>query len=118
VTSANIARILNIFPRKGAVAPGSDADLVVWDPAARKVISAKNQLSRIDYNVFEGFACAGLPIATLSRGKIAWRDGDLRAEKGDGRYVERPAFSPVHVANSTWKDLTAPRAVPRGAIVP
>jgi dihydropyrimidinase len=118
VTSANIARILNIFPRKGAVAAGSDADLVVWDPAARKVISAKSQLSRIDYNVFEGFACAGLPIVTLSRGKIAWRQGELRAEAGDGRYVERPAFSPVHVANSTWKTLTAPQAVQRRAITP
>jgi dihydropyrimidinase len=118
VTSANIARILNIFPRKGALATGSDADLVVWDPAGSSVISAKSQLSRIDYNVFEGFACTGLPIVTVSRGKIAWRDGDLRAEKGDGRYVERPAFSPVHVANSTWKDLTAPQAVQRGAITP
>src|ERR1700759_3866479 len=57
VTSANIARILNIFPRKGAVAVGSDADLVVWDPAAGKTISASNQFSRIDYNVFEGFTC-------------------------------------------------------------
>ena len=118
VTSANIARILNIFPRKGAIAAGSDADLVVWDPAASKVISAKSQLSRIDYNVFEGFACTGLPVVTVSRGKIAWREGDLRAEKGSGRYVERPAFSPVHVANSTWKELCAPQAVQRAAIVP
>jgi dihydropyrimidinase len=55
---------------------------------------------------------------TLSRGKIAWRDGDLRAEKGDGRYIERPAFSPVHVANSTWKEFCAPQAVARGAITP
>jgi len=118
VTSANIARILNIFPRKGAVAVGSDADLVVWDPVRSKTISAKQQLSRIEYNVFEGFACTGAPIATISRGKIAWQEGDLRAEKGDGRYVERPAFSPVQVANSTWKELTAPQAVQRGAITP
>ena len=118
VTSANIARILNIFPRKGAVAAGSDADLVVWDPAGSKVISAKTQLSRIDYNVFEGFECTGLPIVTVSRGKIAWREGELRAEKGSGRYVERPAFSPIHVANSTWKEFCAPQAVQRAAIVP
>lgn len=118
VTSANIARILNIYPRKGAVAVGSDADIVVWDPKATKTISAKRQMSRIDYNVFEDFACTGGPAATLSRGRIAWSDGDLRAEAGDGHYVERPAFSPVHVANSTWKELTAPRAVSRGAITP
>jgi dihydropyrimidinase len=118
VTSANIARILNIYPRKGAVAVGSDADVVVWDPKASKTISAKRQMSRIDYNVFEGFSCTGGPAATLSHGRIVWKDGDLRAEAGDGHYIERPAFSPVHVANSTWKELTAPRAVSRGAVTP
>jgi dihydropyrimidinase len=118
VTSANIARILNIYPRKGAVAVGSDADLVVFDPAATKTISASKQLSRIDYNVFEGFHCMGLPMATLCGGRIAWLRGDLRAASGDGRYVERPAFSPVHVANSTWKTLTAPKGVRRAEITP
>jgi dihydropyrimidinase len=118
VTSANIARILNVFPRKGAVAVGSDADIVVWDPSATKTITAKRQVSRIDYNVFEGFACTGLPMATLSRGKLAWVDGDLRAASGDGHYVERPPFSAVHVANSTWTELTAPKAVARGAVTP
>jgi dihydropyrimidinase len=118
VTSSNIARILNIYPRKGAIAAGSDADIVVWDPAASKTISAKSQLSRIDYNVFEGYACTGAPIVTLSRGKIAWKDGDLRADKGDGRYIERPPFSPVHVANSTWKLQTAAKAVRRSSITP
>jgi dihydropyrimidinase len=118
VTSANIARILNIYPRKGRLGIGSDADIVVWDPSASKTISAKNQLSRIDYNVFEGFACLGAPVATLSRGKIAFAKGDLRAEKGDGHYVERPPFSPVHVANSTWKQATAPQAVRRSDVTP
>jgi dihydropyrimidinase len=118
VTSANIARILNIYPRKGRIAAGCDADLVVWDPAAHKTISAKTQLSRIDYNVFEGFSCTGAPAVTLSRGKVAWADGDLRAEKGCGRYIERPAFSPVHVANSTWKQQVAPRPVQRAEITP
>jgi dihydropyrimidinase len=118
VTSSNIARILNIYPRKGAVAVGSDADLVVWDPAGTKTISAKSQLSRIDYNVFEGYACTGIPVVTLSHGRIAWKEGDLRADKGDGRYIERPAFSPVHVANSTWKQQTTPMAVQRASVTP
>ena len=118
VTSTNIARILNVYPRKGRIAAGSDADIVVWDPSAGKTISAKNQLSRIDYNVFEGFACTGAPAVTVSRGKLAWTNGELRAEKGDGRYVERPAFSPVHVANSTWKQQSAPQAVRRVDVTP
>ena len=118
VTSSNIARILNIYPRKGAIAIDSDADIVVWDPTASKTITAKDQFSRIDYNVFEGYACTGAPVVTISRGKIAWKTGDLRAEQGDGRYVERPPFSPVHVANSTWKHQTAPIAVQRSGITP
>jgi dihydropyrimidinase len=118
VTSANIARILNIYPRKGAIAAGSDADIVVWDPAGKKTISARHQMSRIDYNVFEGYACTGAPRVTLSRGKIAWKEGDLRADKGNGRYVERPPFPAVHVANATWKELTAPKLVHRQSITP
>jgi dihydropyrimidinase len=118
VTSANIARILNIYPKKGAVAVGSDADLVVWDPAGTKTIAAERQASRIDYNVFEGFRCTGVPRVTLSRGKVAWADGDLRAEAGDGSYVPRDPFPAVHGALATWRGLTAPRPVQRGEVTP
>src|ERR1700731_2750416 len=99
VTSANIARILNVYPRKGAVAVGSDADLVIFDPKATKTISAGKQISRIDYNVFEGFRCTGLPRATLARGEITWLDGELRAQAGAGQYIARNPFPAVHVAN-------------------
>ena len=118
VTSANIARILNVYPRKGAVAVGSDADLVIFDPKATKTISAKKQISRIDYNVFEGFACTGLPRATLSAGETTWLDGDLRAAAGAGRYVPRDPFPAVHVANATWRELNAPRGVEREEVTP
>ena len=117
-TSANIARILNVFPRKGSVAVGSDADVVVWDPAATKTITAAKQKSRIDYNVFEGYQCRGLPRATLNRGRVAMLDGDMRATAGDGKYIERPAFSPVHVANATWKENTRPKGVARADVTP
>jgi dihydropyrimidinase len=118
LTSANCARILNIYPRKGAVAVGSDADLVIWDPTATKTISAKKQVSRIDYNVFEGITCTGLPRATLSGGKVTWLDGDLRAEAGGGKYVPRNPFPAVHVANATWRELNAPRRVERFEVTP
>ena len=117
-TSANIARILNVFPRKGAVAVGSDADIVVWDPAATKTITAAKQQSRIDYNVFEGYQCRGLPRATLNRGRVALLDGELRARAGDGKYIERPAFPASHVANATWKENTRPRGVARQEVTP
>jgi len=117
-TSANIARILNVYPRKGAVAVGSDADIVVWDPAATKTISAKTQVSRIDYNVFEGFECTGLPAVVISRGKVVWQDRELRAERGDGDYVPREAFPAVHVANARWRELNAPKPVVRAEVTP
>ncbi|WP_062209693.1 dihydropyrimidinase [Aureimonas sp. AU12] len=115
-TSTNIAKILNVYPRKGAILPGADADLVVWDPAATKTISAKGQKSAIDYNVFEGFEVTGLPAVTLSRGKVAYRDGQVVAGTGEGRFVERPANPPVARALSEWKELTAPRRVERSGI--
>jgi dihydropyrimidinase len=118
VTSANIARILNIYPKKGAIAAGSDADIVVWDPAGTKKITAKKQMSRIEYNVFEGFECKGVPKVVLSRGRIAWKEGDLRAKPGDGDYVHRPANAPVHVANATYRELTLPRPVARVEVTP
>jgi dihydropyrimidinase len=118
VTSSNIARILNIFPRKGAVAVGSDADLVIWDPEATKTISAATQRSRIEINVFEGFRCRGLPAITISGGRIAMRDGAVLARSGDGRYVERRPFAPVQVANLAWKTNARPRAIERLDLVP
>ncbi|WP_448953309.1 dihydropyrimidinase [Labrys neptuniae] len=118
VTSTNIARILNIYPRKGAVAVGSDADLTIWDPAATKTIQAKTQLSRVEYNVFEGYECTGLPVVTLSRGRIAWKDKEIRLQKGDGAFIQRDPFPAVAVANATWKELNKPRPVSRIEVTP
>jgi dihydropyrimidinase len=118
VTSANAARILNVYPKKGAVAVGSDADLVIWDPDASKTITARRQVSRIDYNVFEGFVCTGLPRMTLSHGEIVWREGELAVEAGAGRYIARDPFPAVHVANTTWHARNAPRAVARAQVTP
>ena len=114
VTSTNIAKILNVYPRKGAVAVGADADVVVWDPKAKKTISAATQKSIIDYNVFEGFEVTGKPRYTLSRGEVVWADGqNSQPVPGRGRFVQRPAFSAPHKALSRWKELTAPRKVQR-----
>ena len=116
VTSTNIAQILNIYPQKGAILPGSDADLVVFDPKLSKTISAANQKSIIDYNVFEGFKVNGLPRYTLSRGEVVWSDGQNSQPKpGRGKLVKRKPFPAVNKALSTWKELTAPRAVTRSA---
>jgi dihydropyrimidinase len=116
VTSTNIAKILNIYPKKGAVLVGADADLVVWDPEKEKTISAKTQQSAIDYNVFEGKHVKGVPRFTLTRGKVAVHDGEVRTEEGHGEFVARDPGMPVTAALSTWKELTAPRKVERTGI--
>ncbi len=95
VTSANAARIFNIYPRKGAVTPGADADIVVWDPEARKTISATSHRQKVDFNIFEGMEVRGLASHTVSQGVVVYADGDLRAVRGAGRYIRRPAFHPM-----------------------
>jgi dihydropyrimidinase len=93
VTSTNAAQIFNMYPRKGLVAVGSDADIVVWDPHGARTISAKTQFAKGGFNVFEGRTVRGIPTTTLAAGKVVFDKGQLRAEEGAGRYVERPAFN-------------------------
>lgn len=95
VTSANAAQIFNIYPRKGLIAAGSDADLVVWDPAATKTISRRTQFSKGDFNIFEGMQARGLPVHTVRAGALVYSKGELRAEPGSGNYIKRPAFAPT-----------------------
>jgi dihydropyrimidinase len=116
VTSTNVAKIFGMYPKKGAVAVGADADLVVWDPSKEKVIGAGTQQSSIDYNVFEGKAVKGLPRFTLTRGHVAVHDGEIRTQEGHGEFVAREPNGAVNRALSTWKELTAPRPVQRSGI--
>ena len=80
------------------------------------MISAKDQQSAIDYNVFEGKEVTGLPRYTLSRGVVAWADGKIQTKEGHGQFVPREAGTPVTKALSTWKELTAPRPIQRSGI--
>jgi dihydropyrimidinase len=114
VTSTNIAKILNVYPRKGAIVEGADADIVVWDPKLGRTLSAASQKSVLDYSVFEGMKVTGLPRYTLSRGDVVWADGqNSQPQPGRGKFVPRPAFPAAHRALSKWKELTAPRRVER-----
>lgn len=116
VTSTNIAKVLGMYPKKGAVLVGSDADLVVWDPEAEKVISAGTQQSAIDYNVFEGQRVKGLPRFTLTRGVVAVTEGKIDSREGHGEFVPREPRGQVNRALTAWKELTAPRPVQRSGI--
>jgi len=113
VTSANAAKLFNIYPQKGSVSVGADADLVVWDPAGTKTLSAKTQFSKGDFNIFEGRTVKGIPSHTVSQGKLVFVQGDLRAERGVGRYLKRPAFGPDFGASKLRAEALAPTAVVR-----
>ena len=113
ITSANAARLFNIYPRKGRIGVGADADLVLWDPQAHQTFSAKTQHSKGDYNIFEGRQVSGAPATTVSQGKVVYANGDLRAQRGAGRYLQRPAFNTHFDALARKARLLAPAAVAR-----
>jgi dihydropyrimidinase len=115
ITSTNVAKIFNIYPKKGAIVEGADCDIVVWDPAATRTISAKTHHQKIDFNIFEGMKVQGVAAYTLSQGKIVWARGDLRAERGVGRYIDRPAFAPVFDLMKKAAEFNAPHLVARAA---
>jgi len=113
VTSANTAKLFNIYPQKGSVSVGADADLVVWDPAGTKALSVKTQHSKGDFNIFEGRTVRGIPSHTLSQGELVYVQGDLRAVQGKGRYIKRPAFGPDFGAAQQRAQTQKPTAVTR-----
>ncbi len=91
--STNAAKIFGMYPKKGAIAVGSDADLVLWDPDASGVISAKTHKSRCDSNVFEGYKIRGRASVTFVRGRVAFENGEVTAQPGNGRFVKRGRFT-------------------------
>jgi dihydropyrimidinase len=93
VASTQAAKQFGLFPRKGTIAPGSDADLVVFDPNYRGTISAKTQTMAVDYSAFEGWPLEGRPDIVTVRGKVAVRDGKFVGTIGSGQFLKR---DPTH----------------------
>ena len=95
VTSTTAARIFNMYPQKGVIAEGSDADIVVWNDKATRVISAKTHHHAVDFNIFEGLEVHGVPEVTVCRGNVAFTRSDdkFHVPKGYGKYVTRKPFA-------------------------
>jgi dihydropyrimidinase len=89
LVATNPAKHFGLYPRKGTIAPGSDADIVVWDPAKKLTISAKTHHSNVDYNLFEGTEVVGAPEVVLVRGQVIVEHDDLVAAPGAGQFVKR-----------------------------
>ena len=85
------AKLFGLYPRKGTLAPGSDADIVVWDPKAEHTISAKTHHMRVDYSMFEGFAVKGNAKLVMSRGEILVDNGSYSGRPGRGQFLKREA---------------------------
>lgn len=115
VTSTNAAKIFNIYPRKGLIAAGADADLVVWDTKKSRRISAKTHHQKVDFNIFEGMEVTGINTVTIAQGKVVYRDGDVRTVRGAGRYIDRPAFPAYYEALKIKRERERPQAVARPA---
>jgi dihydropyrimidinase len=89
ITSSNAAKILGMYPQKGAIAVGSDADIVVYDPNLNKKLTLDDLHSDSDYSIWEGFECQGYPVMTILRGKVIVEDGKLSGDTPDGRWLSR-----------------------------
>lgn len=89
IVSSNAARILGLYPRKGAVAVGSDADLVLMDPSLERTITVAGLHAETDYSIWDGFPCTGYPVMTILRGKVVVEDGKLRGDPSDGEWLRR-----------------------------
>ncbi|CAD6244139.1 GSCOCG00013265001-RA-CDS [Cotesia congregata] len=123
VTSTNAAKIFNLYPRKGVIAVGSDADIVIWDPNRKRVISADTHVQAVDFNIFEvlfiffqqeGMEVTGVPEYVIVSGRVCVDETDLKAVHGYGRFVETP-LNPPYVYEMVEEREKIPRGIARSA---
>ena len=93
VTATNPAKIFGMFPRKGTIGIGSDADIILLDPNERHTLSAKTHHMNVDYSGYEGMQLTGKVKTTILRGQVAVHNGEVRIKKGYGSFVKRNKVS-------------------------
>jgi len=100
VTSTNAAKIFGMYPRKGVIAVGSDADIVIWNPTKKKILKDADMLSRAGYTAYAGMEVTGMPITTIRRGEVVYDKGQIVGKPGSGRFIagakfQRPMLRPI-----------------------
>jgi dihydropyrimidinase len=93
ITSTAAAKIFGLFPKKGTIAVGSDADIVIFDPNAETTISSKTHHMRVDYSAYEGMKLKGVTKTVLSRGRVIIENGSYVGKPGDGQFIKRGLFN-------------------------
>lgn len=104
IVSTRNAKLFGLFPRKGTIAVGSDADIVIFDPLAQRTLSAETHHMNVDYNPFEGMQVTGLPVSVLSRGEFVIQDRQFVGALGAGRYLKRAPYTPAGAAAPASKE--------------
>ncbi|KRE35584.1 dihydropyrimidinase [Paenibacillus sp. Soil522] len=104
IVSTRNAKLFGLFPRKGTIAVGSDADIVIFDPLAQRTLSVETHHMNVDYNPFEGMQVTGLPVSVLSRGEFVIRDRQFVGALGAGRYLKRAPYTPAGAAAPASKE--------------
>jgi dihydropyrimidinase len=89
LTSTNAARLYGLFPRKGTIAVGADADLTIWDPDEERVVAWENLHDRAGYTPYEGMSLTGWPVTVINRGRVVVDGGELHVEPGSGEFLAR-----------------------------
>ncbi|XP_052016921.1 dihydropyrimidinase [Apodemus sylvaticus] len=122
VTSTNAAKIFNLYPKKGRIAVGSDADIVIWDPEATRRISAKTHHQAVNFNIFEGMVCHGVPLVTISRGKVVYEAGVFDVTAGHGKFIPRQPFAEyiykrIRQRDQTCTPMPVKRAPYKGEVI-
>lgn len=98
ISSTNAARIYGLFPRKGTITPGADADLAIWDPGLQVTITNDSLHHRMDYTPYEGMTVTGWPVVTVSRGEVVWANGEVNARPGRGIFLPCERFKPDRIS--------------------
>ncbi|XP_066589606.1 dihydropyrimidinase isoform X4 [Prorops nasuta] len=92
ITSTNAAKIFNLYPQKGVIAIGSDADIVIWDPNKTRTISALSHQQAVDFNIFEGMEIHGVPEYVIVNGRVCVDEREVKVVHGYGKYIQSPTF--------------------------
>jgi dihydropyrimidinase len=95
LTATNPAKLYGLYPRKGTIAPGADADLVLWDPEKQVTITNDLMQHAIDYTPYEGLEVTGWPVLTIARGRVVMRDKVVTADPGSARFLARGPYDMI-----------------------